>query len=60
MIAFIAGFTLLLVAFGWSVLVGALGFVVMLSSSLAFVRYHRWRGPVNHHTSAKEPNTPDH
>ena len=32
MIAFIVGFTLLLVAFGWSVLVGALGFVVMLSS----------------------------
>ena len=60
MIALIAGFTLLLVAFGSSVLVGALGFVLMLSSSLAFVRYHRWHGPVKHHTSAEEPNTPYH
>jgi Flp pilus assembly protein TadB len=41
MIAFIGGFALLLAAFGSSVLVGALGFVVMLCSSLVFVRYQR-------------------
>jgi ABC-type multidrug transport system fused ATPase/permease subunit len=60
MIAFMAGFALLLVAFGSSVMFGALGFLVMLGSTLVFVKHHRWRGLDKHHTSAEEPNTPDH
>jgi fatty acid desaturase len=59
MIAFMAGFALLLVAFGSSVLVGALGFLVMLGSTLVFVRYTPWRGPAKHHRVAEERNTPD-
>lgn len=42
-VAFIAGFALLLVAFGASVLLGGLGFVIMLSSSLVLLRHFRRR-----------------
>ena len=46
MIAFTGGFTLLLAAFGSSVLFGCLGFLVMLVSSLVFVRHSLWSGLV--------------
>jgi predicted phage tail protein len=41
--AFVAGFALLLVAFGASVLLGGLGFVIMLCSSLVLLRHFRQR-----------------
>ena len=40
-VAFVAGFVLLLVAFGSSVLLGSLGFVIMLVATIAFVRQAR-------------------
>ncbi len=40
-VAFIAGFVLLLVAFGSSVLLGSLGFLIMLVATIAFVRQAR-------------------
>ena len=40
-VAFIAGFVLLLVAFGASVLLGSLGFLIMLIATLAFVHQVR-------------------
>ena len=40
-VAFIAGFVLLLVAFGSSVLLGSLGFLIMLVATVAFVHQAR-------------------
>jgi hypothetical protein len=40
-VAFIAGFVLLLVAFGSSVLLGSLGFLIMLFAAMAFVHQAR-------------------
>ncbi len=49
LLAFIGGFALMLVAFGWSMLVGILGFGVMLCSSLAFVKHFCRRGLAKQH-----------
>ena len=40
-VAFIAGFVLLLVGFGSSVLLGSLGFLIMLAATVAFVHQAR-------------------
>ena len=40
-VAFVAGFVLLLVSFGSSVLLGSLGFLIMLVATLAFVNRAR-------------------
>ena len=41
-LAFVGGLVLLLVAFSSSVLIGILGFLVMLCSSLVFVKHRGW------------------
>ena len=43
-VAFIAGFVLLLVSFGSSVLLGSLGFLIMLAATVAFVHQARHAG----------------
>jgi hypothetical protein len=40
-VAFVAGFVLLLVSFGSSVLLGSLGFLIMLVATMAFVHQAR-------------------
>ena len=57
-LAFIGGFGLLLLAFSSSVLIGTVGFLVMLSSSLVFVKHRGWSGLERHHV-AEGRGSPD-
>jgi uncharacterized membrane protein len=57
-LAFIGGFSLLLLTFGSSVLIGTVGFLVMLGSSLVFVKHQGWSGLERHHV-AEGRGSPD-
>lgn len=57
-LAFIGGFGLLLLTFSSSVLIGTVGFLVMLGSSLVFVKHQGWSGLERHHV-AEGRGSPD-
>ena len=57
-LAFIGGFSLMLVTFTFSTLIGALGFVVMLLSSIVLLQHVHQRGAGKGRVT-DSPGTPD-